>query len=163
MKPFRCGHERTPENSKKIAAGRWATCRQCANERHRLDMRRRRERERAARPVKLPRDPTVASERRIVAVRKRISAKARERIEQGLAAHTASQAAVRHAQFAIEAENALRSKLADPIEQAKAMLRRRYVPVLSAETTGGPAGHFYVGRKLVTQDEMLEMAEKVAA
>ena len=163
---FKCGHERTPENSK--PAQRWFTCRTCANASNNASARRRRLKERAERPQaphrpqKAPRDAVAASERRVAAVRKRISAKARERIEQGLDARTASQAAVRHAQFAIEAENEQRARLSSPIEQAKASLRKRYTPVLSAETTGGPAGHFIVGRKLVDEAGLLEMARRAA-
>jgi hypothetical protein len=54
------------------------------------------------------------------------------------------------------------ARLADPIEQAKAKLRRKFSPVVNAEVSDGPAGHFYVGRKLVDQNELLRMAGAMA-
>lgn len=104
-----------------------------------------------------------ANARRGAAIRRTVSEKARQRIEQGLDARSCSQASVRHAQFAIERENEQNARLADPIEQAKHALRKRYTPVLNAETMGGPAGHFIVGRRTVSKDELLAMARGIAA
>lgn len=100
--------------------------------------------------------------RRAAAIRRTTSAKARERIEQGLPANGCKQASVRHAQFAIERENEIAARLADPIEQAKQALRKRYTPVLNAETMGGEKGQFIVGRKTVSEAELLAMAGRAA-
>lgn len=165
MSTFKCGHERTPENSK--PAGRWFTCRRCVLASNNASAKRRRAREKAERPVAphKPRlDPVVASERRAAGVRRAASAKARERIEHGLAAHRAPQAAVRHAQFAIEAENAIQARLSDPVGQAKTKLQRRYRPVVSMAVYGGDPDIFVVGnRKGITRDELLAMADRIAA
>lgn len=55
------------------------------------------------------------------------------------------------------------ARLSDPIEQAKTVLRRRYVPVVSMAVFGGATDRFKVGsRNDITQDEMLEMAGRAA-
>lgn len=65
---------------------------------------------------------------------------------------------------AIEAERAEQARLSCPIEQAKRMLQRRYAPVCSMAVYGGDPNLFIVGgRKNVTRDELLEMAQRVAA
>jgi len=104
----------------------------------------------------------VRAQRQIAKGRRENSERARKRIAQGLPASGAKSASVRHAQFAIERENEIAARLADPIEQAKQALRKRYTPVLNAETMGGPKGHFIVGRKTVTREELLGMAGRAA-
>lgn len=96
-------------------------------------------------------------------VRRTTTARAMKRIEQGLDARNCTQATVKHAQIALEAEIAMKARLADPIEVAKQALRKRYVPVLNAETMDGPAGHYIVGRRTVSKDELLAMAGRMAA
>lgn len=56
-------------------------------------------------------------------------------------------------------------RLADPVEQAKAVLRRRFTPVVAAEFAdpAGPRGSYLVGRKIVTEQELLAMAADLAA
>jgi hypothetical protein len=162
---FRCGHEKSPENTKMIQQ-RWGVCRKCENEKRSAYQRKRRAEAKSqcvVTPKKPRRDATVASERRIAAVRKRISAKARERIALGLDAKTATQAAVRHAQYAIAAENEMRDRLASPIEQAKARLRRRYTPVVTMSVYGGSADRFRVGNHQdITKEELLDLAARAA-
>jgi hypothetical protein len=100
--------------------------------------------------------------RRADAVRKGAIAKAMHRIEQGLGPADVRGGGVhiRIAQIAIESRLKEEARLADPVEQAKTILRRRYAPVVSAEIVNGPAGMFVVGRKTVSKSEMLEMAER---
>jgi hypothetical protein len=102
------------------------------------------------------------TQRKIAASRRANTQQARDRIEKGLPPSGAKSASVRHAQFAIEEENRLKERLADPVEQAKHALRKRYTPVLNAETMDGPAGHYIVGRRTVSKDELLAMAARAA-
>lgn len=165
-KTFPCGCPRTPDNTK-LDHGKWARCRKCTNERHRLAQKERRQRERIDRGPKPDRrkSPTETDGlRRAARLRRQITRKALQRIEQGLDARTATQACIRHAQFALERELEISARMADPVEQAKASLRKRYTPVVSMSVYGGAADRFMVGsRKDLTQDELLAMAGKVAA
>jgi hypothetical protein len=72
---------------------------------------------------------------------------------------------VRMAQRAIADQDAEAARMADPVEQAKIVLRKRFSPVVSAEILDppGPKGMFLVGRKLVDKAELLAMAEQLAA
>lgn len=164
---FRCGHPRSPENTK-LDHGKWPRCRHCTNERHKASMRERRARERLARvkPEANPKLQTcraVRSQRRMAAIRRATTARAMGRIEQGLDPRTATQAAVRHAQFALQAEIEMNNRMADPIELAKAILRRTYKPVVTMSVYGGSPDLFMVGqRKDITQDELLALARRAA-
>lgn len=66
----------------------------------------------------------------------------------------------------IQRERAEVARLADPIEQAKTLIRRKTrSPVFGAEYSDppGPKGQFYVGRKLMSSAELLAYAERLAA
>lgn len=163
---FRCGHPRTEENSQAVGRHRGPTCKTCRSNRWRATYEARREEREAAKAARPPSlsDAQIRGQRVAAKVRRATSAKARERIERGLDARTATQATVRHAQFAIEAENAIQARLSDPVGQAKAKLQRRYAPVVSMAVYGGDPDLFVVGnRKGVTRDELLAMAERLAA
>lgn len=56
-----------------------------------------------------------------------------------------------------------RERQADPIEQAKTVLRRRYRPVVSEAVLGGDPDRFVVGsRRGLTAQDLLEMARRAA-
>lgn len=69
----------------------------------------------------------------------------------------------------IRAEEKRRVELArqaDPVEQAKTIIRRKTrAPVFGAEYADppGPKGKFFIGRRLVTKNELLAEAERLAA
>lgn len=96
-------------------------------------------------------------------IRRSVRESAQRRIDQGLPAGSAASASVRVTQLAIQAQRATEARQADPVEQAKAILRRRFSPVCDAAVTGGPEGHFTVGRKIVDRPELLAMAARLAA
>lgn len=73
-----------------------------------------------------------------------------------VSSQTRTQKAIRSALKA--QQEAEQARLADPVEQAKSILRRRYSPVVSAEVVNGPRGKFVVGRKVVSQTELMDMA-----
>lgn len=47
----------------------------------------------------------------------------------------------------------------DPVERAKAFIARR-VPCYAAEVAGGPTGHFVVGTRIVTREELFAIARE---
>lgn len=64
----------------------------------------------------------------------------------------------------LKAQRQNEARLADPVERAKLKLQRAgYRPVVCATIIGGPEGLFVVGRRRVTKDELLRLAEGVAA
>jgi hypothetical protein len=101
-----------------------------------------------------------AGHRRVAAVRRGQEHEAGKRLDAGL---TGRNSVERTLMASIERRREQDARLADPIEQAKAILRKRYSPVVGAEVVDGPKGHFVVGRKLVTEKELLAMARAMAA
>jgi hypothetical protein len=102
-----------------------------------------------------------ANQRRCAAIRRSVSAMARERNAKGLSAASASTAAVRLAQQAIEDLQKEQARLADPIEQAMTKLRRARRVVYRASVHGGPHNRFYIsgmGTKTISERELLKMA-----
>lgn len=99
------------------------------------------------------------------AIRRDSKVEAMRRIEAGLPVGDVRKipVRVRVAQIQLEEELREEARRACPIEKAKAILRRRYAPVVSAEIVDGPAGKFLVGRKIVSERELLAMARKLAA
>lgn len=173
---FKCGHPRTLENTRICGRYRGAACMTCWREALSAGQLKRQERKRKALEAPLrPFDPEPAhhvpadrqeraNARRGAAIRRTVSEKARQRIEQGLDARSCSHASVRHAQFAIEEENERQARLSTPIEVAKSKLQRRYQPVVSMAVYCGDPGLFIVGSKRnVTEAELLAMARRIAA
>jgi hypothetical protein len=64
----------------------------------------------------------------------------------------------------VEKQRAEAARLGCPIEAAKRLLQRRYAPVCSMAVHGGDPSLFQVGhRKNLTQEQLLEMAERSVA
>lgn len=161
---FRCGHPKTPENSQSVGPYRGPACKQCRTKRWRETYAARKAARDAEQRVRAPSAAAIRGQRVAAKVRRATTAKAMERIEQGLDAKTAKQATVRHAQFALEAELEMKTRLSDPIEQAKQRLQKRYSIVCSEAVYGGDPDLFVVGsRKGVTRDQLLDMAGRMAA
>lgn len=97
------------------------------------------------------------------AVRQRNRAAALERINAGLSSGKAPNVHLRITQRELEREIDEKRRAECPIEQAKTKIRRATrLPVFAAEVSGGPKGKIYVGRKLMSERELLKYAEELA-
>jgi hypothetical protein len=84
-------------------------------------------------------------------------------LNEGIPEGKASSVHVRFAMRAITVERERAAREADPIEQAKTVIRRAtHQMVVGAEIMDGPKGHFYIGRRLVTKSELLAEARRYA-
>lgn len=97
------------------------------------------------------------------AVRRGINNRAQARIDAGLPPSLSSGANVKLAQETLIRQQVEIDRLADPVEKAKTVLRKRFAPVVNAEVVDGPAGKYLVGRKFVSKAELLAWADRLAA
>lgn len=125
-----------------------------------------RQKPRAVHDAPPPTDQAIAAQRHSAAVRRGLNAKAIAKVKAGVDPHSVKSAAERDALlFArriVEAEQ----RAACPVEQAKTVLRRRYVPVVSMAYTakGGRTDRYQVGNRLnLTEQDLLALAAEVAA
>lgn len=91
---------------------------------------------------------------------------AEERLDAGNNPDFERSAAMRNTMRQIQRERDEAARLADPIEQAKILIRRKTPhAVFGAEYSDppGPKGKFYVGRQLMSGAELLAYAERLAA
>jgi len=107
---------------------------------------------------------SIANARRSKAAKATARRKAEKILEQGVSIGTVRNPEVKFAYQALVAERAREHRQADPIEQAKLKLQRRYAPVCSMTVYGGKKGLYMIGtRKDVPEQELLAMAERLAA
>lgn len=82
-----------------------------------------------------------------------------KRVERGLPVSLDEGFQVKLCQEAILRENAEAARLADPIEQAKTLIRIRGWQCFSAVISGGPKGKYYIGNRLVDEAGLIAFAE----
>lgn len=95
--------------------------------------------------------------------RRGAEAAAAERLDAGLPGRNSME---RSAMFEIQKRREAEARLADPLEQAKTVIRRRTnESVFNADVTLGEhgKGKVYVGRRLFTHEELLAYAKRLAA
>jgi hypothetical protein len=105
-----------------------------------------------------------ANKRRSDATRRSHLARAAALVDAGEAATRDKGVHVVIAMREVEKQRREEARLACPIESAKRLLQRRYAPVCSMAVHGGDPRLFQVGhRKNLTQEQLLEMAERSVA
>jgi hypothetical protein len=115
------------------------------------------------RPPYVPKQPSNDGARAAAAVRQAQTSRARNWLDSGktIADAPPSMKIEIRAELTRRAEQARR---ADPVEQAKLIIRRKTrLPVFGAEVTDGPKGKFFIGRRLVTEKELLAEARRLDA
>lgn len=104
----------------------------------------------------------IANKARSAAVRRAHTARAEAALDAGKTA--TRDIGLKIAMRQVQNQRAEQHRLGCPIEQAKRVLQRRYAPVCSMAVHGGDPNLFQVGhRKDVSREELLAMAEKLAA
>lgn len=98
---------------------------------------------------------------RSLVLRRKTNMQAQARIDAGISSGSAGSVHVRMAQRELERVQAEDARLSCPIEKAKLRIRRAGHVVHGAEVTGGPAGKFVVGRKMLSKAELFAMAERL--
>jgi hypothetical protein len=170
---YRCGHPRTEENSHKVGKMRGPVCAICRNKR----VQKWREEQPKAEAQAFSDEPAHyaaadrqerASARRGAAIRRSIEKRALALVDGDDSVRSAGgqvNQVMAAAVLAIRERRAAGARHIDPVERAKLVLQRHnYKPVVSMAIHGGPTDCFQVGSRLnVTQDELLAMAERLAA
>jgi hypothetical protein len=111
--------------------------------------------------LRLRLSPEAHSARVVAGIKRAVRQKAQEALDAGTPAHKAGNVHVRSAMLDIERRRVEDARLADPLEQAKTVIRQGGWACFAAVIGGGPVGHFFIGNRVVTETELLAFAERL--